>query len=90
MEPNELWELVQLAARLESVAEQAIVTTEPAYLAKYAFQLAQAFNNFYHRTPVLAEADAGRRAFLLRLVAVTRQRLAAALDLLGIAVPEAM
>jgi len=90
LEPNELWELVQLAARLESVAEQAIVTTEPAYLAKYAFQLAQAFNNFYHRTPVLAEADAGRRAFLLRLVAVTRQRLAAALDLLGIAVPEAM
>lgn len=86
----EIWELVSLAARLEAAVEQAIITSEPAYVAKYAFQLAQAFNNFYHRTPVLAETDAERRGLLLRLVAIVRRRLELALDLLGIAVPEAM
>ena len=35
-----------------------------AYLARYAFQLAQQFNNFYHRHHVLNEQDPNRRALL--------------------------
>jgi arginyl-tRNA synthetase len=85
-----LWHLVQFAARLEHVAEGAIAAGEPAYIAHYAFQLAQAFNNFYHRTPVLAEADSSRRRFLLALVYAVRLQLAQALGLMGIEVPEAM
>ena len=39
--------------------EQCLATAEPAYLAKYAFQLAQQFNNFYHRHHILTEALSG-------------------------------
>jgi len=38
---------------------------EPAHMAKYAFQLAQAFNNFYHQYPVLQEQDREKKVFLL-------------------------
>ena len=36
-------------------------------MAKYAFQLAQAFNNFYHKHHILSEPDEQKRAFLLSL-----------------------
>jgi arginyl-tRNA synthetase len=87
---TDVWDLLSLAARLEATVHQALAAGEPAYVAKYAFQLAQAFNNFYHRRPVLAEEDAGRRAALLALVAVTQRQLAQALELLGITAPEIM
>ena len=50
-----------MAAKTSYVIRQCIATTEPAYLAKHAFQMAQMFNTFYHRHPILAEADEGRR-----------------------------
>src|SRR5207237_1320409 len=46
---NEIWSLLMLAARLEEINGQAVVSAEPAFLAKYAFNLAKAFNLFYHR-----------------------------------------
>jgi arginyl-tRNA synthetase len=63
---------------------------EPAYLAKHAFQLAQLFNNFYHRHRILTEADLARRQFLLATAAVAERALVRSLAWLGIAVPEAM
>ncbi|MBI2815347.1 MAG: arginine--tRNA ligase [Acidobacteria bacterium] len=84
------WELLFLASKLEAVTEQAIITTEPAAVAKYAFQLAQSFNNFYHRFRILTEQDESRKAFLLWLVEIVDRQLTATLDLLGIEVPEAM
>jgi arginyl-tRNA synthetase len=84
------WQLLYQSSQLEAVAEQAIVTTEPAAVAKFAFQLAQAFNNFYHRFRILTEPDAERKAFWLWLVSVVERQLTATLDLLGIEVPEAM
>ena len=56
---NELWELWLTAGKTSYMIDQCIATTEPAYLAKHAFQLAQLFNTFYHRYPILAEADRG-------------------------------
>lgn len=87
---TDVWELLTLAARLEATVQQALAAAEPAYLAKYAFQLAQAFNNFYHRHPVLAEADVAHRAALLALVAVAHRRLTQAMELLGMEAPEMM
>jgi arginyl-tRNA synthetase len=84
------WELALLAGQLEIVAEQAIASTEPAGLAKYAFRLAQAFNNFYHRYHILSEADAGRQHFLLCLVQLINQTLTQALGQMGIEIPERM
>jgi arginyl-tRNA synthetase len=89
-EGKELWELMLLAAQLEMTVQQAVASEEPAVLAKYAFRLAQAFNNFYHRHRVLVEPEAKRRAFLLVLVSIASETLGRALTLLGINVPERM
>jgi arginyl-tRNA synthetase len=63
---------------------------EPAFLAKGAFQLAQAFNLFYHKHRILSEEDAGKKAFLLLVTALVEKQLVAALRLLGIEAPEEM
>jgi arginyl-tRNA synthetase len=87
---NEIWELWLAAAKTSLVVEQCIATTEPAYAAKHAFQLAQLFNYFYHRHPVLNEADPARRQFLLATAAVVRRELLRILSLMGISVPPVM
>jgi arginyl-tRNA synthetase len=85
-----LWETWLLAARLTVLIDQAIATSEPAHLARYAFQLAQQFNNFYHRHHVLNETDATRRALLLATAAVARREMVRALGYLGIEAPPVM
>jgi len=87
---GDLWEMVLVAGQLETAVEQAISTQEPAVVAKYAFRLAQAFNNFYHRHHILSEEDAARQSFLLLLAALVERTLARTLDLLGIEIPERM
>jgi len=84
------WELTLLTAQLEMIVDQAIASQEPAGLAKYAFRLAQAFNNFYHRFHILSEPDADRQQFLLYLVHLVNQTLTSALELMGIEIPERM
>jgi arginyl-tRNA synthetase len=85
-----LWQLLLLASKTDSAVERAITSGEPAHVAKYAFQLAQSFNNFYHEHSVLAEADAGRQNLLLWLTQYTRGQLAATLRVLGIEQPAYM
>jgi arginyl-tRNA synthetase len=87
---NGLWELVVLAGSLDIAVEAAIKGQEPAFVAKFAFQLAQAFNLFYHHHHILSEADEQKRAFLLRLTELVERQLVRALDLLGIEAPEKM
>ena len=87
---TEIWELWLLAGKTSSVIEQCIATTEPAYAAKHAFQLAQQFNNFYHRHHILNEADDERKKFLLATAAVVRRELIALLGVMGITVPPVM
>jgi arginyl-tRNA synthetase len=86
----EYWQLAVLASQTTAFAEQAMSTSEPSVLAKFAFQLAQAFNNFYHRHPILREPDPDRKLFLLWLTGYVRSQLERALDLMGVEVPEAM
>jgi arginyl-tRNA synthetase len=87
---NDIWELWLMAAKTSYIVGQCIATTEPAYLAKHAFQLAQLFNTFYHRYPILVEADEARRKFLLTTAAVARRELTRILETLGITVPPVM
>jgi arginyl-tRNA synthetase len=89
-EDDELWELWLRAGQLSSMVEQSIATTEPAYAAKYAFQLAQQFNNFYHKHHILTEEDEARKRFLLATAAVVRKALVRSLELMGIAAPSVM
>ncbi len=87
---NDLWELVLAAGSLDGAVDAAIGAQEPAFVAKYAFQLAQAFNNFYHKHHILSEVDEEKRAFLLHLTELVEAQLVKALDLLGIEAPEKM
>ena len=87
---NEIWELWLAAAKTSYVVGQCIAATEPAYLAKHAFQLAQLFNAFYHRHPILNEPDEGRKKFLLTTTAVVRRELIRVLATMGISVPPVM
>jgi arginyl-tRNA synthetase len=89
-EGNELWELALLAGALDWHADAARNAQEPAFVAKYAFQLAQAFNNFYHRHHILSEEDPARKTFLLILTQMIEVQLVQALELLGIEAPEKM
>jgi arginyl-tRNA synthetase len=87
---DDLWDLALLAGSLDARIEQALGAQEPAFIARYAFEMGQAFNAFYHKHHILSEEDAARRAFLLRLTMLVRDQLLRALDLLGINAPEKM
>jgi arginyl-tRNA synthetase len=87
---DEIWELWLRAGQLSYMMDQCISTTEPAYAAKYAFQLAQQFNNFYHKHHILTETDEARKRFLLATAAVVRRSLIECLAMMGIAAPTVM
>jgi arginyl-tRNA synthetase len=90
-EKNEgIWALWLRAGRFSLVLDQCIASSEPAHLAKHAFQLAQDFAGFYHDHHILTEEDPARKTFLLATAAVTLRELVRSLALLGIESPEAM
>lgn len=87
LEAEDPWQLLLAASRADLAIERAIESGEPAHVARYAFQLAQAFNTFYHDYQVLAEENAEKRTFLLWMTAYFREQLERTLDALGIEVP---
>jgi arginyl-tRNA synthetase len=87
---NGLWELLLKVGSLDSAMDAVIAAQEPAFLTKYAFQLAQEFNNFYHKHHILTESDAEKQAFLVGMTEVVERELVRALGLLGIGAPEKM
>jgi arginyl-tRNA synthetase len=87
---DEIWAMLVLAARLEEAIASAATQTEPAILAKYAFNLAKGFNLFYHNHKILPEPDKTKRAVLLSIAHNVYQSLTAALNTLGIEVPPKM
>ena len=89
-EGDELWALVLEASRLDEIGEQVVRSLEFSVLAKHAFGLAQAFNAFYHRAPILNEEREDVRAWRAAATAYVRLQLTRALDMMGIEVPVRM
>ena len=87
---HELWQLVLDASRLDEIVEQVIRSLEFSVLAKYSFALAQSFNAFYHRSPILNEERDDVRRWRGAAIIYVRNQLARALDLMGIEVPTRM
>ena len=87
---DDLWSMIYLAARLGDVLRGAVTALEPSIVAKWAFQIAQRFNLFYHNYHILSESDPARRALLVSITSIVRRQLIAALDVLGIEAPERM
>jgi arginyl-tRNA synthetase len=87
---HEVWALILEAARLDDVIEQVIRTLEFSILAKFAFSVAQSFNAFYHRAPILQEPREDVRHWRAVAVIYVRDQLTRALDLMGIEIPARM
>ncbi len=84
------WQLLLAASKAGSAVERAVASGEPAHVARYAFQLAQSYSNFYHEFPVLSESNAEKKTFLLWMTEYFRAQLEKTLNVLGIEVPEYM
>jgi arginyl-tRNA synthetase len=87
---DDTWALVLEAAQLDDIVEQVIRSLEFSVLAKYTFRLAQAFNAFYHRAPILNEKRNDIKCWRAGAVLYVRDQLTIALDLMGISVPPRM
>jgi len=87
---EDFWQLVMAASKVGSAIERALASGEPSNVSRYAFQLAQAFNNFYHAYPVLSEENEEKRALLLWMTKYFADQLEGTLRVLGIRVPQYM
>jgi len=87
---HDVWALAFEASRLDEIVEQVVRSLEFSLLAKYAFGLAQTFNAFYHRYPILNEEQVDRRYWRAAAAAYVRAQLTRALEIMGIEVPTRM
>jgi arginyl-tRNA synthetase len=87
LQSEDFWQVLLAASKADASLERAVTAGEPAHVAKYAFQLAQAFNNFYHLYSVIHEQDREKKVFLLWMTDFFRLQLERTLGVLGIDVP---
>ncbi len=90
LQEDEIWAIWLRSAKRSAVLAQCIATSEPAYVARHVFQLAQEFNNFYHRHHILTEENPARKTLLLATAAIAIRELVTVLSWLGIEAPEVM
>jgi arginyl-tRNA synthetase len=87
---DEMWDLVRRSAELASTAGRAVDALELSILTHDLFEIAQRFNSFYHKYPILNEKDDAERQRRAVCAEVFRRTMIASLELLGIPVPERM
>ncbi len=77
-------------ARFNAMMENAFEEAAPHKVCSYIYDLANAFNRFYHETKILTEEDAARQAAWICLLSLTRSVLECCIDMLGFEAPERM
>ena len=77
-------------AKFNAMMENACVETAPHKVCAYIYDLANAFNKFYHETKILAEEDEAKKAGWIALLQLTKGVLEDAIDVLGFSAPEKM
>ncbi|HET7436733.1 MAG TPA: arginine--tRNA ligase [Thermoanaerobaculia bacterium] len=87
---DEMWELVRLSADLPGAIRRAVDSLELSIVTQYLLDLAQKFNSFYHKYPILPEKDDAERQRRAVCAEVFRRTMVGAMELLGIPVPERM
>ena len=90
LENEDFWQVLLGTSRCDWTVEKSIEGGEPAHLARYAFQIAQAFNNFYHQHHILSETDREKKVFLLWMTRFFLDELTHVLDVMGIPSPDVM
>lgn len=81
-----MMELAKYNASVEAACEE----YAPHKICAYIYDLANAFNHFYHETKILAEEDEAKKAGWIALLVLTRDVLETSIDLLGFSAPERM
>lgn len=81
-----MMELAKFNASIEAAYEE----TAPHKVCAYIYDLANAFNHFYHETKILVEEDENKKAGYIALLVLTRDILETSIDLLGFSAPERM
>lgn len=81
-----MMELAGFNAMMQNAAEE----IAPHKVCAYVYDLANAFNHFYHETKILGEEDETRRTGLIALLDLTRAVLETCIDVLGFSAPERM
>ena len=87
---DDMWELVRLSAELPAAIRRAVDSLELSIVTQYLLELAQKFNSFYHKYPIMNEKDEAERQRRAICAEVFRRTMVGALELLGIPVPERM
>ena len=82
--------LLELIARLPEEVARAAEAYKPVIIATYCFEMADAFNNFYHNCPILKAGSDEKIRARLALTAAAKQTISNALGLLGIKAPDMM
>jgi arginyl-tRNA synthetase len=79
--------IIKMANDFPEIIKKSAEELNPAIIANYCFELAQAFNEFYHACPVIGSE---KEEFRLNVVKIFRQVIGICLDLLGIETMEEM
>jgi arginyl-tRNA synthetase len=87
---EDLWGLILEVAQIGDLVEKAVAALELSLVARQALEIAQRFNTFYHRHPILQESDLAVRAARLATAQIFRRGLENLAELLGIPTPERM
>ncbi|HUP45047.1 MAG TPA: arginine--tRNA ligase [Thermoanaerobaculia bacterium] len=87
---DEMWELVRLSAAMPAAIRRAVDSLELSVVTHELLQMAQKFNSFYHKYPILNEKDDAERQRRAVCAEVFRRTMTRTLDLLGIPVPARM
>ena len=83
-------ELELVLARFNGVLENAFDELAPHKVCAYIYELANAFNKFYHETKILGEENEEKRAGLVAVLQLTKRVLETCIDVLGFEAPERM
>ena len=82
--------LMQVLAKFNAAMKDAADEKAPQKVAAYTYELADAFNHFYHETKILTMEDAELQAGYIKLLDLTRGVLSCCINLLGFEAPERM
>lgn len=82
--------LMLALAQFNAMMQIACDDTAPHKVCAYIYDLANAFNHFYHETKILGEEDAQKKSGLVALLVLTRDVLETCIDVLGFSAPERM
>lgn len=87
---DDMWEIVRFCAETAGAIQRAVDSLELSILTHHALELAQKFNSFYHKFPIMNEQDPDERQRRAATADAFRQTMHMVLGLLGVPIPQRM